>query len=46
MLLKAYRARGLYVNMLKDNIEIDIKIMALRIKRTENNYSNTYRHFH
>jgi len=29
MLLRAYRAAGLCVNMLKDNNEIDIKEMAL-----------------
>ena len=29
MLLAAYRAAGLRVNMLKDNIEMDIKEMAL-----------------
>ena len=29
MLLRAYRAAGLRVNMLKDNIEMEIKEMAL-----------------
>jgi len=29
MLLTAYRAAGLRVNMLKDNIEMDIKEMAI-----------------
>ena len=29
MLLRAYRATGRRVNMLKDNIEMDIKEMAL-----------------
>jgi hypothetical protein len=29
MLLRAYRAAGLQVNMLKDNIEMDIKGMTL-----------------
>jgi hypothetical protein len=29
MLLTAYRAAGLRVNMLKDNIKMDIKEMAL-----------------
>ena len=29
LLLTAYRAAGLGVNMLKDNIEMDIKEMAL-----------------
>ena len=36
MLLTAYRAAGLYVNVLKDNIEIDIKGKVLVIKWTEN----------
>ena len=48
MLLTAYRAAGLRVNMLKDNIENDIKEMALLFTRTENNFINTtsqYRHF-
>ena len=36
MLLRAYRAAELHVNMLKDNIEIDMKEVALVIKWTEN----------
>jgi len=31
MLLRAYRVAGLRVNMLKDNIEMDVKVMALMI---------------
>jgi len=34
ILLKAYRAAELRVNMLKDNIEMDIKEMVLKFKRT------------
>jgi hypothetical protein len=48
MFLRAYRAAGLCVNMLKDNIEMDIKEMVFMFKRTENNFKNThtkYRHF-
>jgi len=37
MMLRAYRAVGLRVNMLKDNIEIDTKEIALMVTRTENN---------
>jgi hypothetical protein len=47
-LLTAYRAAGSRVNMLKDNIEMDSKEMALIIKRNKNNFINTYsqyRHF-
>jgi hypothetical protein len=32
VLLRAYRAAELHVNMLKDNIEIDMKEVALVIK--------------
>ena len=49
ILVTAYRAAGLRVKRLQDNIETDIKEMALMITRTENNISNTYsqyRHFH
>jgi hypothetical protein len=35
MLLRAYRASVLLVNILMDNIEIDIKEMALMITRTQ-----------
>ena len=42
MLLTAYRAAGLRVNMLKDNIEMDRKEMALMIARSENNLKNVY----
>ena len=35
MLLTAYRAAGLRVNMLKDNTEMDIKEMAAISMRTE-----------
>jgi len=31
MLLRAYKATGLRVNILKDNIEMDIKIWRLRL---------------
>ena len=37
MFFRAYRAAGLRVNMLKDNIDMDIKEMALMNKRTKNN---------
>jgi len=33
--LRAYRATGLRVNMLKDNIEVDNKEMAFMITRTQ-----------
>jgi len=49
MLMRAYRAAGLCVNMLKDNIEMDIKETALMLTRTENNFINSfskYRLFH
>jgi hypothetical protein len=36
MLLTAYRAAGLRVNMLKDNIEMDRKEMAPMIAQSEN----------
>ena len=36
MLLTAYRVAGLYVNVLKDNIEMGIKGKVLVIKWTEN----------
>jgi hypothetical protein len=36
-LLRAYRAAELHVYMLKDNIEMDIKEMALMIAQPENN---------
>jgi len=36
------RAAGLCVNMLKDNIETDIKQIALMYTRTENNFINPY----
>ena len=42
MLLTEYRAAGLRVNMLKDNIEMDRKEMALMIARSENNLKNIY----
>ena len=42
MLLTAYRAAGLRVNMLRDNIGIDIKEIALIFKPIENNIINTY----
>jgi hypothetical protein len=48
MFLKAYRAGGWRVNMLKDNMKMFIKEIVLRITRTENNFINTYsqyRHF-
>jgi hypothetical protein len=35
MLQRAYRAAGLGVSMLKDNIEMDIKEMALMFTRTQ-----------
>ena len=35
-LLRAYRVAGLYLNMLKDNIEMGIKGKVLVIKWTEN----------
>jgi hypothetical protein len=38
MLLTAYRAAGLRVNMLKDNIEIDIKEIAFIFTLIENNF--------
>jgi len=46
MLLTAYRAAGLLVNMLKDNIEMDSKEMALVIARSENNLINIYCYGH
>jgi hypothetical protein len=48
ILMRGYRAAGLGVNKRKDNIEMDGKKMALMIKRTKNNFINTYsqyRHF-
>ena len=39
----AYRVAGLYVNMLKDNIEMGIKGKVLVIKCTEN-YLSTHIH--
>ena len=42
MLLPAYRAAELFVNMLKDNFGKESKEMALMIKRTENNCTSTY----
>ena len=42
MLLTAYRAAGLLVNMLKDNIKMDSIEMALSIARSENNLKNMY----
>jgi len=36
-LLRAYRAAELQVNMLNDDIKMDIKEMALKIARPENN---------
>jgi len=38
MLLRAYRAAGLHVNMLKDNIEMDVKEMALMIAWSKNKF--------
>ena len=40
MLLKAYRAAGLRVNMLKDNTEMDITEMAALSMRNELNLIN------
>ena len=40
MLLKAYRAAGLLVNMLKDNTEMDITEMAALSMRNELNLIN------
>jgi len=48
-LLTAYRAAGLHVNRLQDNIEIVIKEILLMIMLNENNIlnmSSQYRHFH
>jgi hypothetical protein len=42
MLLTAYRAAVLHVNMLKDSIEMDGKEISLMIKRTKNNIINAY----
>ena len=42
MLLTAYRAAGLRVNMLKDNIEIGIKEIAFIFTLIENNIISTY----
>ena len=42
MLLTAYRAAGLRVKKFQDNIEINIKEIALMITRTESNITNTY----
>ena len=43
MLLTAYRAAGLLVNMLKDNIEMDSIEMALSFARSENNLKKCLR---
>jgi hypothetical protein len=40
MLLRAYRAAELRANMLKNNIKVDIKEMALMTKRSENRFMN------
>jgi hypothetical protein len=40
MFLRAFRAAELWVNMLKDNIEMDIKGIALMTSRTENKLLN------
>jgi tRNA splicing endonuclease len=48
MLRTAYRATGIRVNMLKNNIEIDIEEIPLMFTRTENDFIDTYsiyRHF-
>jgi len=45
-LLTAYRAAGLRVNRLQDNIEIVIKEITLMITRTENNVLNTSSQYH
>jgi len=37
MLLAAYRAAVLRVNLLKDNFEMDIKVISLMIVGSENN---------
>jgi len=42
MLLTAYRAAGLRLNMLKDNIEMDGKERGFMIARSENNFKNIY----
>ena len=42
ILLTAYSAAGLRVNMLKNNIEFDIKETALIIKWSGNKFINTY----
>jgi hypothetical protein len=42
MSLRPCRAVELYLNMLKDNIEMDIKEMVIIITRTENIFINTY----
>jgi hypothetical protein len=46
MSLTAYRAAGLGAKMPKDNIEMDIKEMPLKIKRAEINFINTYSKYH
>jgi hypothetical protein len=40
VLLRAYMAAGLLVNVLKNDIEIDIKEIALMTNRTELNLVN------
>jgi hypothetical protein len=42
MFLRAYGAAELRVNMLKDNIEMDSKLIALITTRTENKMTNIY----
>ena len=42
MLLTAYRAAEVRVNIIKDNIKIVIKEIAIMITRTEYNFINTY----
>ena len=41
MLLTANSAAGLRVKRFQDNVEIDIKGIALMIMQTENNFTNT-----
>jgi hypothetical protein len=40
MFLRAFRAAELWVNMLKDNTEMDIKEITLMTARTENKLIN------